>query len=162
MQTSFFSAEATKPPRPYSVTFRLKTFTVQETGATPGAPARSSEDAFRLAQAIYSELDADKEHFVVFCLNNKNRLTGFKHVSTGSLTASIVHPRDVYVAALELRAAALIFFHNHPSGDPAPSPEDIDLTKRLKEAADILGIKVLDHIVMGKDRYFSFSDKGML
>jgi DNA repair protein RadC len=83
-------------------------------------------------------------------------------VSTGSLTASLVHPREVWRSALHLCAAAVLFVHNHPSGDPAPSPEDIDITKRLKETADILGIRVLDHVILGHGRYFSFSDKGML
>ena len=104
----------------------------------------------------------DKEHFTIFAANNKNRVNGFKVVSTGSLTASLVHPREVWRSALHLCAAAVLFVHNHPSGDPAPSPEDIDITKRLKETADILGIRVLDHVILGHGRYFSFSDKGML
>ena len=143
----------------------MRTFTVQETDPSKwqaGQPTRSSEDVFQLAQSIYRELDADKEHFVVLCLTNKHRLSGFKVISTGSLTASLVHPREVYTAALELRAAAIIFVHKHPSGDPAPSPEDIDITKRLKEIGDVMGIRVLDHIVLGQDRYFSFSDRGMV
>lgn len=150
---------------PFSVRYRLRTFTVQETDPSKwqaGQPTRSSEDAFRLAQSIYRELDSDKEHFVLLSLNNKNRLSGFKVISTGSLTASLVHPREVYTAALELRAAAVIFLHNHPSGDPAPSPEDIDITRRLKEIGDVMGIRVLDHVVLGQDRFFSFSDKGLL
>jgi len=98
----------------------------------------------------------------LLALNNKNRVNGFKVISTGSLTASLVHPREVWRAALYLCAAAVVFVHNHPSGDPAPSPEDIDITRRLKETGDVLGIRVLDHVVLGGDRYFSFSDKGML
>ena len=78
------------------------------------------------------------------------------------MTASLVHPREVYTAALELRAAALIFVHNHPSGDPAPSPEDLGITKRLKEVGEIMGIRVLDHIVLGRDQHYSFSDRGIL
>jgi DNA repair protein RadC len=81
-------------------------------------------------------------------MNNKNRVNGFKVVSTGSLTASIVHQRDVWRAALYLCAAAVVFGHNHPSGDPAPSQEDIELTRRLKETGDMLGIRVLDHVVL--------------
>jgi len=165
-QTSLLEqSPAQKPAGPYSVTLRLQTFTVHETDPQrwkAGQFARSSEDVFKLSQAIYAELDADKEHFVVLCLTNKNRLSGFKVISTGSLTASLVHPREVYTAALELRAAALIFMHNHPSGDPAPSPEDIDITRRLKEVGDIMGIRILDHVVIGAGRFFSFNDKGML
>ncbi len=165
-QTEFI--DVARPARkvgPYTVKYRLQTFVVQETKPEQwkaGNAARSSDDAFRLAKTIYAELDADKEHFTVLCFNNKNRLSGFKVVSTGSLTASLVHPREVYTAALELRAAALIFVHNHPSGDPAPSPEDIDITRRLVEVGQVIGIKVLDHVVMGNGRYFSFSDKGMI
>jgi DNA repair protein RadC len=100
---------------------------------------------------------------VLLTLNNKNRVNGFKVVSTGSLTASLVHPREVWRAALHLCAAAVIFVHNHPSGDPTPSQEDQEITRRLKETADVLGIRRLDHIVLGEnDRFFSFSDRGLL
>ena len=153
---------------PYTVKFRLETFTVHDNGKPDGGsfragvPLRGAEDVARFARSIYETMDADKEHFVLLTLNNKNRLTGFKVISTGSLTASLVHPREVFTAALDLRAAAIIFVHNHPSGDPAPSPEDIDITKRLKECADLLGIRCLDHVVLGDERFFSFSDKRML
>ena len=145
--------------------YRLETYRVQfvsEPGMNPGQPVRSSEDLFCYASSIYKTLDVDKEHFSLIATNNKNRVQGFKVVSTGSLTASLVHPREVWRSALHLCAAAVLFVHNHPSGDPAPSPEDIDITKRLKETADILGIRILDHVILGHGRYFSFSDKGML
>jgi DNA repair protein RadC len=146
--------------------YKLKTFSVSlvcEPEAFPvGAPTRSAEDAERVARSIYSTLDADKEHFVLLSLNNKNRINGFKIISTGSLTASLVHPREVYRAALGLCAAAVIFVHNHPSGEPAPSQEDTELTRRLKESGEILGIRVLDHIVLGDGRYYSFSNSALL
>jgi DNA repair protein RadC len=125
---------------------------VAEPEAFPtGLPCRSSEDVQRLAGAIYDTLDADKEHFVLLTLNNKNRVNGFTVIATGTLTASLVHPREVWRAALHLCAAAVIFVHNHPSGDPAPSPEDQDITRRLKETGDVLGIRVLDHVVSGDE-----------
>jgi DNA repair protein RadC len=93
---------------------------------------------------------------------NKNRVNRFKVVSTGSLTASLVHPREVWRTALYLCAAAVVFVHNHPSGDPAPSQEDQEITRRLKETGDMLGIRVLDHVVLGDGRFFSFSDRGLL
>jgi len=129
-----------------------------------GAPLRSSEDVFHFVQSIYQTLDADKEHFLLIVQNHKNRVAGHKVISTGSLTASLVHPREVYTAVLnpEWRAAAIIFVHNHPSGDPAPSQEDIELTRRLKEIADLFGIKLNDHVIVGHERFFSFSDRGML
>jgi DNA repair protein RadC len=119
---------------------------------------------FHFAESIYRELDADKEHFLLIVQNNKNRVQGHKVISTGSLTASLVHPREVYTAVLnpEWRAAAIIFVHNHPSGDPAPSQEDIELTRRLKEIADLFGIRLNDHVIVGHDRFYSFSDRGLL
>jgi DNA repair protein RadC len=146
--------------------YRLKTFRVQFVAEredfTTGRRCASSEDVERVARAIYCTLDADKEHFLLLGMNNKNRVNGFKVVSTGSLTASLVHPREVWRSALFLCAAAVVFVHNHPSGDPAPSPEDIEITRRLKETAEVLGIRLLDHVVLGTDRFFSFSDRGML
>ncbi len=146
--------------------YRLKTFRVQfiaEPASFPtGSPCRSSDDVQRLARSIFDTLDADKEHFVLLTMNNKNRVNGFKVVSTGSLTASLVHPREVWRAALHLCAAAVVFVHNHPSGDPAPSAEDQEITRRLKETGDMLGIRVLDHVVLGDDRFYSFSDRGLL
>ena len=92
----------------------------------------------------------------------KNRVQGHKVIATGSLTASLVHPREVYTVVLnpEWRAAAIIFVHNHPSGDPQPSQEDIELTRRLKEIADLFGIHLNDHVILGTDRFYSFSDRG--
>lgn len=152
----------------YTTRYELRTFTVRDSSNPERnhhprrASARSSEDIYRLALEIYKGLDTDKEHFVILTLTIKNKINGLKVVSTGSLTASLVHPREVYTAALELRAAALIFIHNHPSGDPAPSPEDMEITKRLKEVGDIMGIRVLDHVILGHDRFYSFSDRGIL
>lgn len=124
---------------------------------------RSSEDVAVIARGIYQTLDADKEHFLLLTMNNKNRVNGFKVISTGSLTASLVHPREVWRAALSLCAAAVIFVHNHPSGEPGPSQEDQEITRRLKQTGDMLGIRVLDHVVLGdNERFFSFSDKGLL
>jgi DNA repair protein RadC len=147
--------------------YRLKTFQVQFVSEPAEFPAGShcgaSNDVERLARSIYQRLDADKEHFLLLTLNNKNRVNGFKVVSTGSLTASLVHPREVWRAALHLCAAAVIFVHNHPSGEPIPSQEDQEITRRLKETGDMLGIRVLDHVVLGdNERFFSFSDKGLL
>lgn len=149
---------------PYRVEFQLRTFVVKDLSERwqAGQPLRSSEDTWRYAQGVYATLDADKEHFLLLALNNKNRVIGYKVISTGSLTASLVHPREVYRAALTFDAAAVIFTHNHPSGDPQPSQEDIEITRRLRECCEVFGIRVLDHVVLGRDRFFSFSDKGML
>jgi DNA repair protein RadC len=125
-----------------------------------GQPLRSSEDVFRHFRDILEK--EKRELFYVVLLNNKNRKLRDVKISEGSLTASLVHPREVYNPVIRESAAAVIFVHNHPSGDPAPSPEDIEITRRLKEVGEVMGVRVLDHIVIGHDRYFSFSDKGLL
>jgi DNA repair protein RadC len=81
-------------------------------------------------------------------------------ISEGSLTASIVHPREVFSAVVRESAAGVIFLHNHPSGDPTPSREDINITRRLKDGGDLLGIRVLDHIIIGHDSFASLADSG--
>ncbi len=106
--------------------------------------------------------DNRKELFLVLLLDGKNRITRKVQVSEGCLNQSIVHPREVFAPAVRESAAAVIFIHNHPSGDPAPSREDREITGRLKEAAEILGIKVLDHIIIGDGSYFSFVESGLL
>ena len=124
-----------------------------------GRALRSSEDVFR----HFAELEKEKrEIFYVVLLNNKNRKIREVKISEGSLTASLVHPREVYYPVIRESAAAVIFVHNHPSGDPAPSPEDIEITRRLKQVGEVMGVRVLDHVVIGRDRYYSFSDRGIL
>jgi len=103
-----------------------------------------------------------KEHFVCLFLNTKNRVIAQETLSMGSLNASIVHPREVFLAAIKRSSASIICVHNHPSGDPTPSPEDIELTARLVEAGEIIGIDVLDHIVLGDHRFVSLKEKGYM
>ncbi len=125
-----------------------------------GRSLRSSEEVFR---HFRERLEREKrEIFYVVLLTNKNRKIRDVKISEGSLTASLAHPREVYNPAIRESAAAVIFVHNHPSGDPAPSPEDIEITHRLKEVGEVMGIRVLDHVIIGHDRFFSFSDRKML
>ena len=125
-----------------------------------GSSLRSSEDVYRhFRERLEKE---SREIFYVVLLTNKNRKIREVKVSEGSLTASLVHPREVYNPVIRESAAAVIFVHNHPSGDPAPSPEDLEITRRLKEVGEVMGIRVLDHVVVGHERYFSFSDRGIL
>jgi DNA repair protein RadC len=98
----------------------------------------------------------------MFTLTSKNRILGFIEVSVGSMSTSVVHPRDAFRAAILQGASAVILVHNHPSGDPAPSREDFDVTKRMVNAGKILGIKVLDHIIIGDNDYYSFADVSQL
>lgn len=102
------------------------------------------------------------ETFQVVCPDGKNRMLHVEEISKGTLNGSLAHPREIFFTAVQVRAAALICVHNHPSGDPEPSPEDLKVTKRLVEGGKILGIRLLDHIVIGDQRYFSFADQGML
>jgi DNA repair protein RadC len=106
--------------------------------------------------------DLMKEIFRCALLDTKNKIIREEVVSVGSLSASIVHPRDTFKAAVRESAAAIIFIHNHPSGDIKPSQEDILLTRRLVQAGDVLGIQVLDHIIIGDIDHFSFRDNGMI
>ena len=103
-----------------------------------------------------------KEHFAVMLLNTKNKIIGMPEVSVGSLSASVVHPREVFRAAIDYAAAAMILLHNHPSGDPTPSREDIAVTDRLVKAGKIMDIPVLDHVVIGRECFASFKEKGLL
>ena len=115
-------------------------------------------DAANLARKFLEH--SDREKLVLCCLDTKNQPLSISTVSIGSLNSSIVHPREVYKAAILSNAASIILFHNHPSGDPTPSDEDVNITKRIKEAGDIIGINVLDHIIVGNDSYTSLKEKG--
>jgi DNA repair protein RadC len=124
-----------------------------------GISYHSSVEVFECFRDLYS---LPVECFIALHLNGKNMVTAMTTVSVGSLTRSLVHPREVFRPAIMNGAAGLIFLHNHPSGDPAPSPEDAQITRRLAETGKVIGIRVLDHIVIGDARYFSFADEGML
>ena len=102
-----------------------------------------------------------KEYFFAIHLDGKNRICCIDEISVGSLNQSIVHPREVFKSALLSSAAAIIVLHNHPTGDTTPSREDIEITRRLKETGEVIGIRLLDHIVIG-DNYASFVEMGLL
>lgn len=107
--------------------------------------------------------DSDREKLVVCCMDAKNKPIAINEVSVGSLTSSIVHPREVFKAAILSNASSIILFHNHPSGSPEYSKEDLSVTKRIVESGKILGIPLLDHIIIGdEDRYFSFKEQDLL
>jgi len=107
--------------------------------------------------------DADREKFIIICLNTRNEPTAVHTVAVGTLNSSQVHPREVFKVALLANSAGIILAHNHPSGDPTPSREDVEITKQLKECGDLLGVSVLDHIVVGGEgRYVSFLQKGLM
>lgn len=122
--------------------------------------ARKPDDVFQIVAADMAGLD--KEHFIILILNTKNRILSKELISIGSLNSAIVHPREVFKPAVIKGAAAIICVHNHPSGDPTPSPEDISLTERLIRAGEIMGIDVLDHIIIGTEGYVSLKEQGMI
>ena len=106
--------------------------------------------------------DQPGEVFAILCLSTKHRVIAYHEVSRGTLDATLVHPREVFKAALLANAAAIILTHNHPSGDPSPSADDVQLTRRLVDAGALLGVDVLDHIIVGDGRYYSFKEAGRL
>ncbi len=126
----------------------------------PGQAYRSSRDAFQHFHERFC--DYRKEVFLALLLDSKNRLIREVQISEGSLNASIVHPREVFAPVLRESAAAVLFVHNHPSGDPAPSREDIEITSRLQQVGELMGVRVLDHIIIGNGDYVSLADRGIL
>lgn len=120
----------------------------------------SSSDAIDFCKHHFSRLIADclQEQFHIVTLNTKNQILDTHHITTGTLDASLVHPREVFRAALRDAASSIILVHNHPSGDPTPSREDIAVTDRLSDVGTTIGIDVLDHIVMGRDGAVSIQE----
>jgi DNA repair protein RadC len=106
--------------------------------------------------------DMNKEFFVVLYLNTKNGIIRQEVISVGSLNTNIVHPREVFRTACMVSASSIIVAHNHPNGDPTPSREDIELTKKLADAGKIMGMDLLDHVIIGHDRNYGFKEAGML
>ena len=127
----------------------------------PTYKSKELTDPEKVYRLIKSKLkDYYKEHFYIIALNSRNY--SIAEVSVGSLNASVVHPREVFAEAIKNKAASVVFAHNHPSGDPEPSEDDLVLTKRLVESGKILGIEVADHIIVAKDDFFSFKNKGLI
>ncbi len=158
---TLFGPGKPKPIRFKTIKAVYETLTVRDqvsdylsTGDRYSSPAQVFE-TFRFLQR------ETREYFIALHLDGKIRILCIDIVSIGSLNQSIVHPRDTLKNSLLSSAAAIILIHNHPTGDPAPSSEDIAITKRLNEAADIIGIKILDHIIIG-DTYMSFVERGLM
>lgn len=138
-----------------------------ELGARLASEGRSAAPSFRTPAECAAYLlpryaARPVETFGLLALDVRRRLRREAVVSVGCLTSSLVHPREVFQEAVLARAAALLFFHNHPSGDPEPSPEDIALTRRLAQAGALMGIEVLDHLILGAGRYVSLKERGVL
>jgi DNA repair protein RadC len=116
-----------------------------------------------VAKLVKTKLgDKKKEYFVILSLDSRNNLIKISDVSIGTIDANLVHPREVFKEAIQALAASVILVHNHPSGDPEPSEDDLEINRRLQEAGKILGIEVIDHIIITKTEFLSFKDKGLL
>ena len=164
----------------------LSNLTEPELMAIPGitrAKAKGLVTAFRLGRACYDDDSGDalyikspqdaykycrhmglleEEHFVVLPMTTKNRIIAHFEVSRGSLNSTIVHPREVFAHAVRVKAASIICVHNHPSGLPEPSREDVDVSGRLKDAGRIIGIELMDHVVIGGSNYVSLKERGLM
>ena len=116
------------------------------------------EKVYRLVKTRLK--DYSKEHFYLIALDSRN--WSINEVSIGTLNANLVHPREVFTEAIKSKAASVILVHNHPSGDPQPSEDDLEITKRLVESGKILGIEVFDHVIVTKDGFYSFKDKKLI
>ena len=140
----------------YACDLRLTTFQVREAQGPQMKSASDFANEFREAAWL------DREAFFAVTLSQKHTIIDKHLVALGTLTASLVHPREIFRCAIQDSAAAVALLHCHPSGDPTPSHDDRAITRRLKEAGDLLGIRVIDHIVLGRNKYVSFVDEGLL
>jgi len=154
------------PVKPRSIKIKrikavFETMTINESITNYLPPSNRFTSPLQIFE-LFSFLNQEtKEYFITLHLDGKNRIICIDEVSVGSLNQSIVHPREVFKTALLSSAAAIVLIHNHPSGDPLPSREDREITRRLKEGGDLLGVRVLDHIIVG-DTYMSFVEQGLL
>jgi len=144
--------------RRYGVPLYRLILVAESSGIKSPGPIQTSLVAASLLRPSFEGLD--REQFLVCGLDAKHRIIGINIVSIGSLTLAIVHPCEVFKPLISMNAAACICAHNHPSSDPTPSHEDRVLTQRLRQAAELLGITLLDHLVLGENRHFSFADHG--
>lgn len=131
-----------------------------ELNRTNRESVKSPEAAVRLVRSEIT--DFSKENFFVLSFDTRNKLIGIDRVSMGTLNASLVHPRETFESAIRKHAAQIMIAHNHPSGSTEPSEEDLKITKRLHEAGKIMGIELIDHIIVTRNHYLSFMEKGLL
>ena len=133
---------------------------VKEGRPVYSAPITSPADAVEFFQKQFGQ--AVQEHFSAVFLNARNVPLGWREISRGSVSASIVHPREVFIAAIKLAASSLILVHNHPSDDCSPSQDDLELTRRLCKAGELLGIEILDHLIISTADFLSLKEKGLM
>lgn len=141
---------------------RYRISLVKEAGSvyTTARPITSARQVFEISKTFFE--DADREGFYILCLDPKGRIIGINLVAIGSLGVTIIHPGEVFKAAILLNSASIISVHNHPSGDPTPSRHDNELTERLVQAGVLLGIPLKDHVICGEDDFFSYEERGLI
>jgi len=132
----------------------------QTTSPKYGQKIESPKDVFELLKNDLG--DKKKEHFKILSLDSRNKLISIDDISIGTINANLVHPREVFKTAIQHLAVSVILVHNHPSGDPEPSEDDLEITKRIVEASKIIGIEVIDHIIIVKNKFFSFKEKNLI
>jgi len=132
---------------------------IRESNSPPRPTIRSPQEVVNLVKDLDRK---DREHFLCIHLNTRSAIIGIEEVTIGSLNAAVVHPREIFKAAILNNATGIILVHNHPSGDCDPSEDDIEITKRLSKACEIMGIEALDHIIVGDGNYFSFKEKNIM
>ena len=132
----------------------------QTTPTKYGQKIESAKDVFKLLKNDLG--DKKKEHFKVLSLDSRNKLISIDDVSIGTINANLVHPREVFKTAIQHLAVSVIIAHNHPSDDPEPSEDDLEITKRIVEAGKLIGIDVLDHIIITKTNFFGFKDEKLI
>jgi DNA repair protein RadC len=142
--------------------YRLKTFQVRLKVFEAPPEKLQPPSVLGILRKIYADLDEDQEHFILLALDQKNHLRGYKVLSSGGQTSSIVDPRVVFRCALMLGAAKIVIAHNHPSGDPEPNWQDEHVTRRLQVLGAMLDVGILDHIVLGQKTYYSFLEAGRM
>ncbi len=157
-----FKTNGSSPPQ-RSVSYRLRTVTLKLDEPPAAAAVSSPENALAFLLPIYADLDEDREHVVMLALDTQNRVRGYKVVATGGQSTSIVDAKTLFRDALLLGAASIVLAHNHPSGDPAPSHEDLRLTRQLSEAGKVLDLRVHDHVILGAaGSYVSLAARGQM
>ena len=119
-------------------------------------------DIYWFFQDVENAEYLDREFVFLICMDVKNKILGYFKVSEGTVNTSLLSPREVFIKALAVGAASIILVHNHPTGDPTPSNEDINITKQIKNAGEILRVNLLDHIILGENKYYSFNEGGLL
>ena len=163
---TLFGPQEVAAPKPRAIRFKTikavyETLTVAEGVGNYLSPKIRYTSPTQIFDTFGFLEQETKEYFIALHLDGKNRIICVDICSIGSLNQSIVHPREVFKTALLSSAAAIILMHNHPSGSPEPSTEDLEVTRRLREAGDLLGVKVLDHIIIGST-YYSFVERGVI